>query len=193
MINIFLPTVNPEKAQKYGDLMMLRARVECNLYILEDIPHKGWVNVINEAKRSFPADYYVYAADDAYPGRDWLREALDTMKSTGAGLVGFNEGKFQELNAGFGLVKHDWIETIYGGDIFHSGYKSHYAEPELTHIARAQDKFTYNPRAVLVEVVFNKDGDNSIKNNLDDERLFFKRLESGFDGRTRPMIRTLVS
>jgi len=38
-----------QKAEKYGNLMMLRAETECNLYILEDKPHKGWVNALKQA------------------------------------------------------------------------------------------------------------------------------------------------
>lgn len=181
-ISVLIPTIDIEKSKLNAKLMKERAETKCKIIVEEDREKIGWVAMINKMADENPADYYVYAADDAYPSRGWLRIALETLQQTNAGLVGFNEGKYQEMNAGFGLVKHDWIKTVYDKGILFSGYKSHYAEPELTMIAKGQGKFAYNPRASLIEIVYNKDGDNIKRNNEEDRALFRKRKETGFNG-----------
>lgn len=181
-ITILIPTIHVRKAQKIAKLMRDRAGLNCEIIVGEDKNRIGWVAMINALARDNPSDFFVYAADDAYPSRNFLKEAFNTLKETGAGLVGFNEGKFQDLNAGFALVDYDWVKNIYGGDILFSGYHSHYSEPELTMIAKQQHKFAYNPRASLIEIVFNKDGKKVVSNNLNDRDLFHKRMEMHFDG-----------
>lgn len=171
---------------------MYRAGMPCEIVVLHDEERKGWVKTINSSLSDFPSDYYVYAADDAYPSRNWLVEAYNTMLHTGAGLVAFNEGKFQDLSAGFGLVDKKWISQVYGDNLLFPGYHSHYSDVEIAIIAKAQNRYAYNPRACLIEVVFNKDGPNPKPNNKDDEELFFERMETGFGGLTKPMTRTIT-
>ena len=96
--------------------------------------------------------YIVYLAQDAYPGRDWLKTAYDVMEQSGKGLLGFNDGKFKGRIASFGMVRTDWAESLYGGPIMYPGYHSHGADNELTVIARALDMSTYQPECILIRV-----------------------------------------
>ena len=182
VVNVLIPTINMGKAKPIADLMKERAETKCKIIVEEDRDRIGWVAMINKMAKENPAEYFVYAADDAYPSRGWLRIAMETLYAKDAGLVGFNEGKYQENNAGFGLVKYEWIKGLYDGDILYPEYKSHYSEPELTMIAKQEGKFAYNPRASLTEIVFNKDGEGHINNNLDDKNLFNARRKVGFGG-----------
>jgi hypothetical protein len=182
-INILIPTIDPEKAVKLADFMKLRAGIACNIIVEEDLCKIGYVAMINKMAKESPADFFVYAADDVYPSRGFLRTAYETMVEKGAGLVGFNEGKFQDGNAGFGLVDYSWVKDIYEGNILNPMYRSHYSDPELTMIAKQQGKFAYNPRASLMEIVYDKDGKDAKDNNLNDRALFRKRKETGFDGK----------
>ena len=78
----------------------------------------------------------------------------------------------------FGYVAQDvfagrrWLDSHYGGDLFHPGYAQHYADTELTVLARGNGEYTYNPHAMLVEIDWTKD---SKPVNLHDRMLFAQR------------------
>lgn len=184
-VNIFIPTINPEKAKQCADILHQRAGYPHKIIAQaeEDDKRIGWVAMMNKMKQENPADFYVYLADDVFPSRDWLKNGMKVMLETGAGLLGFNDGKWNGLNASFGIVRHDWIKTIYDTDLLYKGYRSHYSDPELTMIAMAQNKYAYRPEILMVEIVYNKEGNNIPRNNKDDRKLFRERKKSGFDGR----------
>lgn len=190
-MKVIIPTIDLKKADQIARLMFYRAGMKCEILVVEDTERKGWVKVINDTVREYPDRYYVYAADDAYPSRGFLKGAYDQMISTGAGIVAFNEGKYQDLSAGFALVDREWTKEVYGEDILFSGYKSHFSDVEIALIAKAQGRYAYNPRNCLVEIVFDKDGPNPKSNNKDDYNLFYDRASKGFGGLTRPFVQTI--
>jgi hypothetical protein len=118
-------------------------------------------------------------AQDAFAGRQWLALALRALESRQAGLLGFNDGKWRGQLASFGLARRRWIEPLYGGDFFHGGYRRHYADAELTLIAREQGRYAYEPDSVLIEVDWDKDG---AAVDAHDRALFARRRASGFEG-----------
>ncbi len=67
-----------------------------------------------------------------------------------------------------------------GGDFFHPGYQSHYAETEVTVLARAKAVLTHNPEAVLIEVAWEKSGKGL---HSQDRSAYHTRAGQGFDRR----------
>ena len=66
----------------------------------------------------------------------WLALAVRAMEQQRASLLGFNDGKWHGQLAAFGLARRSWADSVYGGDLFFSGYRRHYADAELTLVAR---------------------------------------------------------
>ncbi len=185
MITILIPTINIEKATEYARLMSYRAGMACDIRVMVDTEKKGWVAMINEGFNKYPSEFYIYAADDAYPSRGFVKEAMDSIGDRG--LLAFNEGKYQDLSAGFALVRRKWVENVYINSLLCSEYKSHYSDVEIAFIAKAQKQYVYNPRTSLMEVVFNKDGPRIKGNNPLDEKTFWTRASQGFGGLTKPL------
>lgn len=181
-VAILIPTVNPEKAKQVADICHQRAGYPHKIIVEEDVDRIGWVAMINKLHRENPADFYIYGADDMFPSRNFLKEAMEVMENTEIGLLAFNDAKWNGINATFGIVRQDWIKTIYDTDLLHKGYRSHYADPELTMIARGQNKYAYKPEISMVEIVYNKEGTNIPRNNEEDRKLFRERKKSGFNG-----------
>jgi hypothetical protein len=121
-----------------------------------------------------------YLAEDAFPGRDWLKIGMKKLQSTHASLLAFNDGKWQGNLASFGLVKRKWAEKNYDGNLFYPQYHSHYADTELTLLARAEKLFTYDPHSLVIELDWEKEKKTV---NMNDKKLFALRTASGFDGR----------
>jgi hypothetical protein len=69
---------------------------------------------------------------------------------------------------------------VYGGAFFHDAYGSHYADTELTLIAREQGRYVYEPNSVLVEADWDKE---SAGVSASDRALFKARTAAGFDAR----------
>lgn len=134
---------------------------------------------MNGAALKISTRYIVYLAQDAYPGRDWLLNAYHTLEKSGKGLLAFNDGKWKGRIASFGMVRTEWVKSLYDARIFYPGYQSHGADNELTVIARAQNMHEYNPDCTLVEYDPNKDFGGS---NPKDKALFQTRFVHGFDG-----------
>jgi hypothetical protein len=118
-------------------------------------------------------------AEDAFPSRDWLRCAFDILEKDGKGLLAFNDGKWKGLIASFGMVRIQWVESLYDGPVFFPGYKSRGADNELTVIARIQNMFAYDPECTLIE--YDPGKDFVPIDNLEDNRLFRTRFLRGFD------------
>lgn len=176
---LVMPCTNLPQGQQAARLMAARAGVaDAMLVILEDSKRVGFVQLANKAFRETKTPFFGYVAQDAFPGRDWLKRGLTAIAATKKGLLGFNDGKWAGGIASFGLVRRTWAEKNYpDGNLFFPGYQSHYADLELTVLALAGKEYVYDPNAVLTEVDWEKDGK---PNNSADKALYAKRSAAGF-------------
>jgi len=171
-IAVLMPSLDTKKAQKVVKQLKSRASYQNVEYlILNDDERVGFVTKINEFSYKFQNDYdyFVYVAEDAYAGRGWLNIALLSLEATKKDLFIFNDGKWNGRLASFGMVSQKLIKSQ-DGYIFYKGYKSHYADTELTLKMMEQSNFSYSPEALLIEVDYNKHGVN-----LADKKLFNRR------------------
>jgi hypothetical protein len=187
IVSVIIPATDKDLADKTAKILQQRAGRECEINILYDEEHVGPIHLWNTAVSRKYADYYVYVAQDAFPSRNWLMLALSQLEKERKGLIGFNDGKWRGLMAGFGMVKREFLMQVYQDHeknplLFCPHYKQHYADTELTLIAMEMDMYTYNPEAVLMEIDYDKD-DKPV--NPEDKKLFNKRKETGFDGKVK--------
>jgi hypothetical protein len=145
-----------------------------------DTQRHGFVHVLNQAFRASRSPWLGYMAQDAFAGRDWMALALQALQARSGGLLGFNDGKWHGQLASFGLASREWVQGVYGGDYFFPGYRSHFADTELTLVARQQGRYVYEPESVLVEVDWAKDKAGA---NEADRSLFKARAMQGFGQR----------
>lgn len=179
-ISVIMPTIHPKLAKKTAKILKSRAGMEHKMIVIEDKDKSGFVALANQAAKDYPADAYVYLTDDIFPSRGWLATAYDTMLETGAGLVGFNDGKWDGAIATCGLVSHTWMVENYGGLLFYPDYFGHYNDTELTMLAMNDKMYAYNSASSLIEVDYEKDDK---KVHKEDRELFEKRKASMFEGR----------
>jgi hypothetical protein len=83
------------------------------------------------------------------------------------------------------VVAEDDLRLGYHNFLFHPEYKSHFADTELSVIASKTEKLFYNPKAILLEVDYDK---HLHGNNPEDEALYRKRARTGFDGKIAPFV-----
>ncbi|GHA84435.1 hypothetical protein GCM10007159_01880 [Modicisalibacter luteus] len=178
-IVVLMPTIDTEKGLATARILKKRAGTDCNIILLHDTVRQGFIKTINDAFKYIETKYIVYLAEDAFPGRNWLRYAYQTLEKSGKGLLAFNDGKWNGLIASFGMVRRDWIIKLYNGSLFYSGYQSHAADDELTILARANGEHIYSPEATLIEVDPEKDFVG--KANRQDRLLLQERFFTGFD------------
>lgn len=176
---VAMPAIDSEQAKQSANLMSRRAGAEGILLVIIDEQRKGYVSTINLAFSQSRSRYFVYTAQDAFAGRVWLRVALNQILKTSKDLLAFNDGKWHGLIASFGMVRREWVESLYPNSLFHPGYHAHYADVELSLIARAQERMAYAARSVMVEVDWNKD-ERRIRGP--DLQYFMKRRNILFDG-----------
>jgi len=176
---IVMPSIDTVKAKATAELLLRRASLPATVLIAEDTTRQGFIATLNLIAARIEVKYLVYTAEDAFPGLDWLKIAHDRLEESGKGLLAFNCGKWRGRIAAFGMVRTAWVKRLYGGPIFHPGYKAHKADNELTVIARVTGEAIYEPDAVLVEV---DPGKVFVENVPTDRTLFRKRFRTGFDG-----------
>lgn len=191
-VAVIMPTIHREMADKTAKILQSRAGVDARFIVIEDDAHNGFVKVANAAFNRTEARYVAYVTDDIFPSRGWLKEALNLMKSSGAGLVGFNDGKWKGALATVGLVDREWVNKVYAnGNMFFPGYFGHYNDTELTMVALAQKRYAYDPNISLIEVDYEKE-QKSV--HRADRALFAARKEHDFDGLiTDPQIKEMFS
>lgn len=189
---VVVPVIDLEMGKKAASLAASRANAQGLVLVVLDNARIGLVKIHNQVFQNSKSSYYAYLAQDAFAGRNWLSLGVDALNAQGAGLLGFNDGKWQGQLAAFGLARREWVNDVYGGSFFFEGYSSHYADTELTLIAREQGRYVYEPNAVVIEVDWDKDTKPST--NLQDKSLFQTRAQQGFGGRVlRPEFKGLFS
>ncbi len=178
-IVVIMPCIETETGQNTAEILLRRAGMTCKILVVLDSLRQGFIKTLNQTAARVSVKYIVYLAQDAYPGRGWLKCAYDSLENSGKGLLAFNDGKWQGRIASFGMIRSKWVLSLYNnGCLFYPGYISHAADNELTVIARAQGMHVYNPECTLVEFDPDKDFGGS---NPVDNALFKKRFLQGFD------------
>ncbi len=178
-IAVVMPCIDQHKALSTARLLMNRSGIEAKFFIVDDTVRQGFIRTLNETVSRLRVKYVVYLAEDSFGGVDWLKEAHSRMEETGKGLLAFNCGKWRGRVAAFGMVRLDWVRSLYGGAVLFPGYRAHKADNELTVIARVTDQLVYDPRCLLLE----NDAKKVFKENVpEDKTLFHQRFRSGFDG-----------
>jgi hypothetical protein len=175
-----MPYTNEGDARRAARLAASRAGVASLLLAVHDEGRQGFIASVNQAFAVTQSPWFGYMAQDAFAGRSWLSLAVLALQTKNAGLLGFNDGKWQGQMAAFGLAERVWAESVYGGAFFYPGYGSHYADAELTLIARDQGRYVYEPNSVLVEADWDKE---SAAVSASDRALFKARTAAGFDAR----------
>jgi hypothetical protein len=175
-----MPYIDHSMAERCALLLTSRAGVEGLLLCVHDKDREGFNAIVNRVYRATQSEYFGYVAQDAYPGRKWLALALNKLQSAGGGLFAFNDGKWMGALAGFGVASRDWAGANYEGDFFCPGYKSHYADTELTVLALNDRRYCYDPNSLLVEIDWGKDTSSV---DINDKALYLRRKQGGFDKR----------
>lgn len=175
-----MPATDLVQAERSAELMSRRSGVDGLILIVHDTLAEGFVALCNRAFRRSEGVCFGYVAQDAFAGRLWLALAQTTMARSGKAMLAFNDGKWHGRLASFGLVKRSWAISNYAADLFYAGYQRHYADAELTLLARAADQLCYAPHSVLLEVDWDKDQKPVHGPDL---RLFRARARGRFEGR----------
>ncbi len=185
-----MPCTDTDMAQRAVALACSRAGADGLVVAVMDTQQLGFVRVLNSVFRASRSPWLGYFAQDAFAGRDWMALALKTLQARSGGLLGFNDGKWHGELASFGLASRDWVNGVYAGDFFFPGYSSHFADAELTLVARQQGRYVYAPESVLVEVDWTKDQAGV---NPADRSMFRARAMQGFGQRvTSPELINLI-
>lgn len=175
-----MPCTDRALAERAAQLACSRARTDGLLVAVLDAQRQGFVSVLNQVFRASQSPWLGYMAQDAFAGRDWMALALDALKARSGGLLGFNDGKWHGQLASFGLASREWVQSVYGGDFFFAGYRSHFADAELTLVARQQGRYVYEPESVLLEVDWSKEQSGV---HAPDRSLFRARAMQGYGQR----------
>ncbi len=157
-IDVILPYTQRDMTNNCIDILTARAGINIRIIAVEDNTRLGFIAITNHVFQQSNAQFVAYVAQDAFPGRYWMKIGIDTLNNTNKSLLAFNDGKWFGQLAAFGLVRRTWAEKIYPNQqLFFDGYHSHYADTELSIIAASQNMLAYNPNSVLIEVDFHKD------------------------------------
>lgn len=186
---VVMPVIDLDMGKRAALLAASLAKADGLLLVVQDSARMGRVRVHNEVFRRSVSPHYAYLAQDAFTGRDWLALGLAALARREGRFLGFNDGKWHGQMAAFGLVQREWAESQYGGPLFFEGYQRHYADVELTLIAREQGCYAYEPAAMVAEVDWHKE---AMAVDPDDKRLFRERASDGFASRVQtPELRAL--
>ena len=181
-----MPYTDAAMAERAGQLAAKRAGANGLLLAVHDTTRQGFVATANQAFAATRSPWFGYMAQDVFAGRDWLALALVALHMKEGVLLGFNDGKWRGALASFGLASRKWAAANYAqgpdgrGPFFHPSYQRHYADTELTVLARQAKGYVYEPNSVLIEVDWGKDAQPV---HAPDRALYRQRAAQGFDGR----------
>jgi hypothetical protein len=172
---VAMPVTDKKLAMKLAHLLLHRASMPCHLVIIMDTIRQGFIKTINDVAQRLQPEYLVYLAQDAFPGKHWLRLAFEGLQNTSGGVFCFNDGEWFGNLAAFGLVNTRFSHSLYGDNlIFCPLYHSHYADTELSILAAYHGKLIYDPHAVLVEVDYDVNGGRVLQR---DRETYHRRMD----------------
>lgn len=182
-IVLALPWTQAKQAEETLEILVSRAGLAADFVMVEDSQKHGPAALINTLFEKSRSRLFGYLAQDVFPSRNWLVQAISAFKKTNAGLLAFNDGKWGGRMASFGLADRLWVDTVYGGQsFFYPGYRQHYGDVELSLIARQEQRYAYDANIVMLEVDYKKEARSVLGG---DKKLFAERKLTGFDGRVR--------
>lgn len=167
-VSIVMPCIDEELGYKTAAILASRAGTWGTVIIAMDDVGGGFMSTLNSVAAKCDSRFIVFVAQDAFPGRGWLKIALERIESEGAGLLAFNDGKWFGRIASFGMVRKTWVRKFYENAILNPYYKAHKADNEITLLAKLDNRFVYEPNSTLIEVDYRKDTGGS--NRVDDKR-----------------------
>ncbi len=165
----------PQKKQACEILLKRASYSDASLIAVNDNLRKGFVTIVNSVFNSTESDLFGYLASDVFPSRNWLNYSVQMFKNQQIGLLAYNDGKWFGTLASFGLARRSWIKNIYKNNFFYFGYKSHYADTELSALASATNSLNYNANITMMEIDYKKDEKQV---NIDDKKLFAQRMNN---------------
>jgi hypothetical protein len=187
-----MPYIDLPMAKRAAAQMSTRANAPGHMLLVEDQHGWGFIRIVNHVFQLTHSAMFGYVAQDAFAGRQWLSLALAALQPPEKNLFGFNDGKWYGAFASFGLAKRAWASQSYPkGCFFEPGYRSHFADVELSLLAISQGCYIHDPRSLLVEVDWNKD---SAPVNAQDHAHYRSRVADGFEGRViQPFLLNMVA
>ncbi len=144
-----------------------------------------YVGKINYGFRISKASYVIYLANDIEVKRNWLSEAMKTIKEKSpddiGGLVTFNDGLYKGTLAPHGLISRKFVEEFLGGYILHPAYKHYWSDRELTKIAQKSNRFFYADKSFIVHNrVYDDLQSEGQKSGDEDGKVFHLHQKAGF-------------
>jgi len=109
-----MPYTDAAQATRAARLAAARAGAPSLLLAVHDEARQGFIATVNQAFAATRSPWFGYMAQDAFAGRAWLALALRALQAKNAGLLGFNDGKWQGQLAAFGLAERVWALSVYG-------------------------------------------------------------------------------
>lgn len=131
-------------------LLVNRAGAKLTVIVVVCESSDSYVPVINATARRLDARHIVYTGANVFPGMDWLKTGLKTLKREGAGLLAFHDGRWAPGLAASGLVSMPWVKPLHDGLLFHPGYEGRGADVDLTAMAKLSNRFAFDPDALLM-------------------------------------------
>lgn len=144
-----------------------------------------FVGKINYGFRISKASYVVYLANDIEVKRNWLTEAIKTIKDKPpddiGGLVSFNDGVYNGTLAPHGLISRKFVEESLGGSILHPAYKHYWSDRELTKIAQRLRRYFYADKSFIFHNrVYDDLQSEGQKSGDEDGKVFHLHQKAGF-------------
>lgn len=165
--------MNRNYAERAAEILSTRANTKnATLLCILDLYREGFISVANLVYSLTKSKYFGYLAEDVFPSRNWLKNSLIELKNSG-GLLAFNDGKWAGQLASFGLCDRALSKLLYGNKFFYNGYKSHFADKELSRLAMSLGRYHYNPQIIMMEIDYLKDKKTP---NENDKSLFLTRM-----------------
>tara|TARA_B100001057_G_C22685675_1_gene885607 strand:- start:270 stop:920 length:651 start_codon:yes stop_codon:yes gene_type:complete len=171
-----MPYIDEAQKKEACEILLSRASFsDATLIAVNDNSRKGFVSIVNSVFSSTASDLFGYLASDIFPSRNWLNYSVQMFKNQQIGLLAYNDGKWFGALASFGLARRSWIKDFYQDNFFYFGYKSHYADTELSALASATNSLGYNANIIMMEIDYKKDAKQV---NINDKKLFAQRMNN---------------
>jgi len=86
-VAVIMPCTDVDRGMKTARVLSMRAGMPSMIIVVNDSRRQGFIKTLNETAARITVKYIVYLAQDAWPGRDWLKCAHESLEKSGKALL----------------------------------------------------------------------------------------------------------
>lgn len=148
MVSIIIPVIRRKNLDHLKELIKQNAGTDdYEIVWKEDEDRIGCPKMVKNLVERSKGDKVCFLGDDTEPQKDFLKNALQAMESSGKYLIGMRDNRSDHMAH---WLADKRLLPIIGGEFFHTEYLHNFCDDELRHRAQRAEQFQWCYESIVL-------------------------------------------